>query len=92
MGDVRVSARARLLDAAAELPADARGRQAVSRHKEQVESILTETLTGLTDDVAATAEHLAFLLEGSMSLAGLEGGTERLTRARDISSRLLGSL
>ncbi len=79
-----------LLNAAAELPVDAPGRAAVRQHKEEVERILTEHLreAGVTYS-AAMAEHLAFLLEGAVSRAGLEGGPERLTHARRIAARLL---
>lgn len=79
-----------LLNAAAELPAGAPGREAVRRHKEQVESILAEHLrdAGVADP-AGTAEHCAFLLEGAMSRAGLEGGPGRLTHARALAAALM---
>jgi hypothetical protein len=38
------------------------------------------------------AEHLAFLLEGAMARAGLEGDAERLRHARKIASGLLDAL
>jgi len=83
-----------LLNAAAELPVGAPGREAVRRHKEQVESILTEHLTAAAPaDVAiATAEQLSFLLEGAMSRAGLDGTPERLVRAREMAATVVGSL
>lgn len=83
-----------LLNAAAELPAGSPGRAAVRRHKEQIESILTEHLRGVVDAALAeqTAEHLAFLLEGSMSRAGLEGGPGRLHQARDIAKNMVTAL
>lgn len=83
-----------LLNAAAELPAGSPGRAAVRRHKEQVESILTEHLRDVVDAALAeqTAEHLAFLLEGSMSRAGLEGGPGRLHHARDIAKNMVTAL
>ncbi len=83
-----------LLNAAAELPVDAPGREAVRRHKEQVETILADALAKLTDPptAARTAEHCAFLLEGAMSRAGLEGSPERLERARELAAGLLDAL
>lgn len=76
-----------LLNAAAELPADAPGRQVVRRHKEAVESLLAEHLGAVLepDPAAALAEQLAFLLEGAMTRAGLEGDATRLVRAREIA-------
>jgi len=38
------------------------------------------------------AEHLAFLLEGAMARAGLEGDAVRLRHARQIASGLLDTL
>lgn len=83
-----------LLNAAAELPVGAPGRDAVRRHKEEVESILTEHLSKFAPagTAAATAEHLSFLLEGAMSRAGLEGRSDRLARARELAASLLAAL
>lgn len=85
-----------LLNAAAELPAGDPGRAVVRRHKEEVEAIVAAHLADLLPDdparVAGTAEHLAFLLEGSMARAGLEGDDTRLRHARDLAARLLGTL
>ncbi|QOI55479.1 TetR/AcrR family transcriptional regulator [Rouxiella badensis] len=85
-----------LLNAAAELPADAPGRQAVRRHKEQVESILATHLIELTrgDEKRATllAKHLAFLLEGAMSRAGLEGNGDCVRQARSMAITLMEAL
>ncbi|GER23819.1 TetR family transcriptional regulator [Zafaria cholistanensis] len=83
-----------LLNAAAELPAGSAGREAVRRHKEQVESILADHLSGITSSgpAASAAEHCAFLLEGAMARAGLEGGPERLTHARRLASALMDAL
>ncbi|NYV75019.1 TetR/AcrR family transcriptional regulator, partial [Streptomyces sp. UH6] len=71
-----------LLNAAAELPAGDRGRDVVRRHKEEVEDLLAghveELLPGRPEEARAVAEHLSFLLEGSMARAGLEGGGTRL--------------
>jgi AcrR family transcriptional regulator len=85
-----------LLNAAAELPAGDPGRAVVRRHKEEVEGLLTghlrDLLPGRPDQAAAMAEHLAFLLEGAMARAGLEGDGARLRHARQIASGLLDTL
>lgn len=82
-----------LLNAAAELEAGDVGRAAVRRHKEQVESILahhlSELVPGNADQVASLAAHIAFLLEGAMARAGLEGSSERVVSARAILSDML---
>jgi AcrR family transcriptional regulator len=80
-----------LLNAAAELPAGAPGRQVVRQHKEEVAALLTthvSELTGLpTARVASLADQLAFLLEGAMVRAGLEGNSQLLHHARDLALR-----
>lgn len=76
-----------LLNAAAELPVGAKGREIVREHKEQVERILAEHLAELGR--AELAEHLSFLLEGSMSRAGLEGTADRLLHARSLAQSML---
>ena len=83
-----------LLNAAAELPVGSPGRDAVRRHKEQVESILTEHLQALTtpDRAAALAEHCCLLLEGGMARAGLEGQAVRLEQAKRIAVGLVDAL
>lgn len=83
-----------LLNAAAELPVGSPGREAVRRHKEQVEAILTEHLLGLASApaAAAAAEHCSFLLEGAMARAGLEGQPARLEHARAMAADLVGAL
>jgi len=85
-----------LLNAAAELPAGDPGRAVVCRHKEQVEQLLAghlETLLpGRPEEARALAEHLAFLLEGAMARAGLEGDAARLRHARTIALGLLDRL
>ncbi|MEZ5212939.1 TetR/AcrR family transcriptional regulator [Gordonia sp. (in: high G+C Gram-positive bacteria)] len=80
-----------LLNAAAELPASSPGRAAVRAHKEHVEHLLNRHLDGLVGESRAgeLAEHLSFLLEGSMSRAGLEGDPRLLHRARAIAESLL---
>lgn len=80
-----------LLNAAAELPNGSPGREAVRRHKEQVEAILAGHLEELTDaeEAKRTAEHLAFLLEGATSRAGLEGRADRLQHAKAIAETVM---
>ena len=85
-----------LLNAAAELPAGDPGRAVVRRHKEEVEALLSRHLAELLPDsaeqAAAVARHLAFLLEGSMVRAGLEGDDNCVREARGIAAALIGSL
>ena len=85
-----------LLNAAAELPAGDPGRAVVRRHKEEVEALLSQHLAELLPDsaeqAAAVARHLAFLLEGSMVRAGLEGNDNCVREARGIAAALIGSL
>ena len=85
-----------LLNAAAELEVDDVGRTAVRRHKEQVESILAQHLSELLpeepDRVAALATQIAFLLEGAMARAGLEGSSARVITARAMVDDMLKAL
>ncbi len=85
-----------LLNAAAELPAGDQGRAAVRQHKEEVEALLAGHLDALLPDqpakVHAKAEHLAFLLEGAVARAGLEGDDTRLRHARQLAADLLDEL
>ncbi len=85
-----------LLNAAAELPAGDEGRAVVRRHKEEVESLLAghleELLPGRPEEARAVAEQLAFLLEGAMARAGLEGAGTRLERARTMAANLVDGL
>jgi AcrR family transcriptional regulator len=85
-----------LLNAAAELPAGAPGRQAVRQHKEEVESLLlkhvAELQPGQGEAAARVARHLAFVLEGAMARAGLEGGDRCLHEARMIAAQMLEEL
>ena len=85
-----------LLNAAAELPAGDPGRTVVRVHKEDVEGLLAGHLDGLLpgrpDAAWAMAEHLAFLLEGAMARAGLDGSAVRLRHARRIAASLLDAL
>lgn len=85
-----------LLNAAAELPAGDPGRAAVRQHKEEVQDLLARHVTALVpgreSQVPAVAAHLAFLLEGAMARAGLEGGDAPLRQARAIAAQLLDAL
>jgi AcrR family transcriptional regulator len=85
-----------LLNAAAELPAGDPGRAVVRAHKEEVETLLARhlevLLPGRPGEARVRAEHLAFLLEGAMARAGLEGDAARLRHARQIASGLLDTL
>lgn len=85
-----------LLNAAAELPAGDAGREVVRRHKEEVEALLSghlsELLADAPEQAAALARHLAYLLEGSMVRAGLEGNDSCIREARRIASGLVGNL
>lgn len=83
-----------LLNAAAELPVGSPGREAVRRHKEQVETILVEHLTTITTErrAAAVAGHCSLLLEGAMVRAGLEGRSDWIEHARQIAVGLLAGL
>jgi AcrR family transcriptional regulator len=84
-----------LLNAAADLPAGDPGRAVVRRHKEEVEALLAEHLAelpGPAGHTAPLARHLAFLLEGSMVRAGLEGDDRCVVEARGIAVSLLDSL
>ncbi len=83
-----------LLNAAAELPAGDAGRVAVRTHKEHVEHLLLEHLNEWcpADIASDMASHLSFLLEGSMSRAGLEGSDARVKQARRIAVSLLEAI
>lgn len=85
-----------LLNAAAELEVGDAGRDAVRRHKEQVESILSQHLSDLIPDdpdrAALLASHIAFLLEGAMARAGLEGNSARVITARAMVTDMLKAL
>lgn len=85
-----------LLNAAAELAADDAGRQAVRRHKEEVEALLTTHLSELLPNdagrAARLARQLAFLLEGAMTRAGLEGSGALVLDARTMASDMLEAL
>ncbi len=84
-----------LLNAAAELPAGDPGRAVVRRHKEEVEELLASHLAEFLPDraqAAPLARQLAFLLEGSMVRAGLEGNDRCVLEARGIAAGMIGAL
>lgn len=85
-----------LLNAAAELPAGDAGRAVVRGHKEQVEALLVHHVGDMIGDdpqrAAQLAHHLAFLLEGAMARAGLEGRSDCLRQARDMAAAMLEAL
>jgi hypothetical protein len=68
----------------------------VRRHKEQVESILKQHLSELLpaqpDRAAALAMQIAFLLEGAMARAGLEGSSARVIIARSMAYDMVKAL
>ena len=85
-----------LLNAAAELPVGDPGRTAVRRHKEEVQDLLAAhvaaLLPGEDGRAPGIAAHLAYLLEGAMARAGLEGNDAPLREARTIAGQLLDAL
>jgi len=85
-----------LLNAAAELPAGDPGRSVVRGHKETVEALLSEQVAALLPDsperAGSVARHLAFLLEGSMARAGLEGTDRCIQEARAMAAALVADL
>jgi AcrR family transcriptional regulator len=82
-----------LLNAAAELTTDDPARLAVKAHKEAVEALLSGHLSAVFPDdaaqVAHTARMLAFLLEGAITRAGLEGTGACVAQAREMAIALL---
>lgn len=82
-----------LLNAAAELSAGDPGRQAVLRHKKQVEALLLVPVLRMVPNDSAGAARLArqlsFLLEGAMMRAGLEGDSKHLVEARSLAVNML---
>jgi len=84
-----------LLNAAAEMPAESQEREAVNRHKQEVREIVINQLSELPlteesgNTAAALAEHICFLLEGSISLAGLSRDVQAISRARSMADKLI---
>lgn len=85
-----------LLNAAAELTSGDEGRQAVRRHKEEVEGLLlaplAELLSQNPERASYMARQLAFLLEGAMARAGLEGSSACVLEARSMACDMLEAL
>lgn len=85
-----------LLNAAAELPAGDAGRAVVRAHKEQVEALLVEPISQLLGNdltrAKQLAQQLAFLLEGAMVRAGLEGRSDAIRKARGMAAAMLEAL
>lgn len=85
-----------LLNAAAELTVGDAGRQAVKHHKREVESLLAGHLAEILPDAperaGALARQLAFLLEGAMARAGLEGDSAYVRQARAMAADMLEAL
>lgn len=90
-----------LLNAAAELTVGEKGRESVRLHKEEVEQFLVSHLhnhrskqgTALEPEtITQTAEHLAFLLEGAICRAGLEGNSTRVKNAKRLAETILAAL
>ncbi len=84
-----------LLNAAAEFPAGDAGRKAVRVHKEEVEALLNmhlaELMPGDVARAAQLARHLAFLLEGAIVRAGLEGNSDCVIQAKHMAASMLGA-
>jgi AcrR family transcriptional regulator len=82
-----------LSNAASELPVGDPGRDVIRQHKEEVEAIIASHLSDMTTLPPLLerggAEHLAFLLEGAMARAGLEGTDRCLRDARKFAQKLL---
>ena len=77
------------------MPADSAEREAVNRHKQEVRGIVLNQLSELPlteesgNSTAALAEHICFLLEGSISLAGLSRDVHAISRARAMADKLI---
>ena len=81
-----------LLNAAAELPANSEGRQAVRIHKQVVEDIIFSHINIILTNISKArdlSEQLSFILEGSIARAGLEGNSDKLLSARRIATKLI---
>jgi hypothetical protein len=82
-----------LLNAAAELPAGAPGRDLVRAHKEEVESLLAGHLARIdalpNEQATSLARQLSFILEGAVARAGLEGADDLLREARALALQLV---
>jgi len=84
-----------LLNAAAELVEGDRSREVAAAQKRQVVGMFSEHLTEMglgASSVDEVAQHLTFLLEGAMALAGLDGKDDKLKAARKIATTVLRKL
>ena len=84
-----------LLNAAAEMPADAPERQAVRQHKQEIHELLTTYCREYLDEHQSPynpdtlACHLSLLLEGSIMLAGLDANSGKVAQARHLTTSIL---
>lgn len=81
-----------LLNAAAELPADASGRQVVKKHKETIEAMMADELLVMdvpTPKAMLLAKQLAFLLEGAITRSGLDGTSDCSILAIGMAEQIL---
>lgn len=85
-----------LLNAAAELAIGDPGRATVAFQKAEVDRLFVQFLSEIEPEdvtvVEETAQHLSFVLEGAMALAGLDGDDARLKAARGIAVGILARL
>lgn len=83
------------LNAAAELSTSHLGRDTVRHQKEAIQALLHEHVTACfpaeTERAGLLAQHLAFLLEGAVVRAGLEGHSRCLYDAKRIASELISA-
>ena len=75
------------------MPANSTERAAVNRHKQEVKAIVKRELSELPitepGRIEQLTEHVCFLLEGSISLAGLAADTQAIERARTMADQLI---
>ncbi|MFC3121181.1 TetR/AcrR family transcriptional regulator [Agaribacter flavus] len=85
-----------LLNAAAEMPAGSPSRLAVKQHKDHIHKLVKKNVSALLilpedhEEVCGMSDELAFLLEGAISLAGLEASSDKMRRAYCIAERIVG--
>ncbi|KLO63186.1 transcriptional regulator [Dermacoccus sp. PE3] len=80
------------INAAAELSANHPARRVVRAHKRAVLDRLAELLTtetGSREEAIAIAEEIYLLLEGAITHHGIDDDTRLVTRAREITARLI---
>lgn len=85
-----------LLNAAAEFPVDSLERRCVAEQKAQIQQFIESALCELSsiesENAALLAQEFAFLLEGSISLAGLSGHSALIELARHSVAQRLEAL